>query len=132
MALLGIECGASSSRAILEWEEKQEIVHFEAANFRLCGSEKLGNILTGLREKLKGRFPSSVSVQKVAIGLPGVLTEDDRAVSYPEKLFLLKFGAYSSLWNLCFDFSPHFMSFLGSQIASRKSLARLAKCVGGK
>ena len=92
MALLGIECGATSSIAILEWGNKQEMINFEPANFRLLSGEKLGSILTGLRETAKARLPVSVSVEKLAIGLPGVLTDDDRAVSSPDKI--LAFESY--------------------------------------
>ena len=82
MALLGIECGATISRAILQWESKEEIFHFKPTNFKILRDGELERILKDLKVKVEGHLGVKSTLDKVAIGLGGVTTTEDRAVSH--------------------------------------------------
>lgn len=81
MALLGIECGATTSRAILQWGSKEEVFHFNPTNFKILRDGELERILQELKAKVEGHLGAKGALDKIAIGLGGVTTTEDRAVS---------------------------------------------------
>jgi len=77
-AILGVECGATSSTAVVLFQDgSHKTFKFGPANFVLLTREQLGKFISHLLDSITA---SGVVVSKVGIAMAGILNEANKQV----------------------------------------------------